>query len=371
MQTSHTIHAADARDMTGLADEAVDLVVTSPPYPMIEMWDDLFASLDPTIADHLDAGDGEVAFEAMHDVLDSVWTEVARVLRPGGIVCVNVGDATRTVDGSFRVYPNHARIVAAFQGLGFEPLPDVLWHKPTNSAAKFMGSGMLPTNAYVTLEHEYVLVFRKGGRRDFDAKDDRRYESAYFWEERNRWFTDVWTEIKGELQTLPDDGLRDRSAAFPFEIPYRLVNMYSVYGDTVLDPFWGTGTTSLAAMVAGRNSVGYELEGDFHDFFAERVADLPAMSRAVVAERLRAHRDFVASEGGDLGYRAEHYDVPVRTKQERRIRFFEVTDVGNGFDAASGEGPGDGGREAATYRVTHEPIDDVDALLETEGAAAE
>ena len=399
MQTTHTIHAADARDMDGLADESVDLVVTSPPYPMIEMWDDLFADLDPAVRDHLDAGDGEAAFEAMHGLLDPVWREVDRVLRPGGIACVNVGDATRTVDGTFRVYPNHARVVDAFGRLGLDPLPDVLWHKPANSAAKFMGSGMLPTNAYVTLEHEYVLVFRKGSGREFEPGATDRYESAYFWEERNRWFTDVWTDVGGEFQALPGNDLRDRSAAFPFEIPYRLVNMYSVYGDTVLDPFWGTGTTSLAAMVAGRNSVGYELEDDFREVFADRIGSLPATSRAVIAERLRAHRDFVEREGADaLGYEADHYDTPVRTRQERQLRFYEATAVdrvasgearameAGGHPALDGQRPaapdGDGerppmdgdtnphaapdgdGSAPITYRVTHAPVDHVGDILD-------
>ena len=189
MATTHRVTVGDARELA-LPDESVELVVTSPPYPMIEMWDDLFADLVPAAGEALDSGDGEAAFEAMHDALDAVWTELERVLVPGGIACINVGDATRTVGGRFRVYPNHARITDAFEGLGFDPLPDVLWRKPANSAAKFMGSGMVPPNAYVTLEHEYVLVFRKGARRSFEPGSTRRYESAFFWEERNRWFTD-------------------------------------------------------------------------------------------------------------------------------------------------------------------------------------
>jgi DNA modification methylase len=261
----------------------------------------------------------------MHDALDAVWRELDRVLVPGGIACINVGDATRKVDDRFRVYPNHARITDAFEGLGFDPLPDVLWRKPANSAAKFMGSGMVPPNAYVTLEHEYILVFRKGERRSFEPGSQRRYESAFFWEERNQWFSDVWTDVRGRVQTLDGDDLRDRAAAYPFEIPYRLVNMYSVYGDTVLDPFWGTGTTTLAAMVAGRDSVGYELDADFVEHFAERVGDVPAVARDVVADRLAAHREFVAArreDGDEPGYDATHYDFPVVTKQEQDIRFY-------------------------------------------------
>jgi site-specific DNA-methyltransferase (cytosine-N4-specific) len=324
METTHEVHVDDARDLP-LPDNSVDLVVTSPPYPMISIWDDLFASLDSGVGDALDDGDGHLAHERMHDVLDDAWREVARVLSPGGIACVNVGDATRTLD-RFRVYDNHARVTEAFEGLGFDALPGVLWRKPANSAAKFMGSGMLPPNAYVTQEHEHVLVFRNGERRSFDARADRRYEAAYFWEERNRWFSDVWTDLNGETQTLPDSELRERSAAFPLALPYRLVNMYSVYGDTVLDPFWGTGTTSLAAAVAGRNSVGVERDPGFADAFAERIHAARELSRELARDRLSAHRSFV-QEADTLDYEAEHYDTPVRTKQERRIRFYEVTAV--------------------------------------------
>jgi DNA modification methylase len=353
METRHDVVVGDARRLGEVDDSAVELVVTSPPYPMIEMWDDLFAELSPAVADHLDAGDGRAAFERMHAELDRVWSELRRVLVDGGIACVNVGDATRTVDGSFRVYQNHSRIVDAFEARGFEPLPELLWRKPVNSAAKFMGSGMLPPNAYVTLEHEYVLVFRNGPqRRTFEPGAERRYDAAYFWEERNRWFSDVWEDVSGELQSLDHDDLRSRSAAYPFEIPYRLVNMYSVYGDTVLDPFWGTGTTSLAAMVAGRDSVGYELDADFATVFEERVESVPALSREVVRRRLADHRAFVderQAAGEVFAYRADQYDIPVMTKQERSITFYVVDEV---------ESTADG------YRLVHGPVDadTVDAL---------
>jgi len=267
----------------------------------------------------------------MHAQLDAVWDRVVDALAPGGVACINVGDATRTVDDEFRVYQNHARVLEAMTDRGLVVHPELVWRKPANSAAKFMGSGMVPTNAYATLEHEYVLVFRKGPPRDFPAGDRRRYESAYFWEERNDWFSDVWTDVRGITQDLDDgsvdESIRDRSGAYPFAIPYRLINMYSVYGDTVLDPFLGTGTTTLAAMVAGRNSVGYELESGFLDVLRERTTDLPDLSRSVVRDRLDRHRDFVRrchDDGDRLGYEAEHYDFPVRTKQERRIRLYAV-----------------------------------------------
>ncbi|WP_226011463.1 DNA-methyltransferase [Halomicrobium salinisoli] len=346
METTHRIVVEDARDLGQVDDDSVELVVTSPPYPMIEMWDEVFAELNSSVGDALDAGAGREAFELMHEELDRVWSEVERVLVDGGIACVNVGDATRQVDGSFRVYQNHSRIVDAFEELGFEPLPELLWRKPVNSAAKFMGSGMLPPNAYVTLEHEYVLVFRNGkDSRSFEPGADRRYSAAYFWEERNRWFSDVWTDVTGELQSLDDDDLRDRSAAYPFEVPYRLVNMYSVYGDTVLDPFWGTGTTSLAALVAGRNSIGYELEAEFTGVFEERVDDVPRLSRDVIGRRLEAHREFVAerrASGDGFEYEAENYDFPVTTKQERPLQFYSVAEVE---------------RDDGGYRAVHEPVE--------------
>jgi DNA modification methylase len=310
---------------------------------MIEMWDDAFAEMDPEVESALAAGDGTRAFEAMHAQLDAVWDELARVLAPGGIACVNVGDATRTVDDEYRVYDNHARILRALKQRGLSPLPDVLWRKPTNSSAKFMGSGTLPTNAYVTLEHEYVLILRNGGPREFPPGDRTRYESAFFWEERNEWFSDVWTDVQGVVQDVdPEspDQVRERSGAYPFAIPYRLVNMFSVYGDTVLDPFLGTGTTTVAAMVAGRNSVGYEVDPAFEAVLDDRVDEVGSLSRAVVDRRLRNHREFAADR--DLGYEAKHYDFDVRTKQERKLRLYRVDSVRRTDDG---------------YALGHEPID--------------
>ncbi|MFB6182925.1 MAG: DNA methyltransferase [Haloarculaceae archaeon] len=348
METDHRIYLGNSKDLSRLDDDAVELVVTSPPYPMIEMWDDLFSSLDPAVETALDDGDGRRAFELMHETLAKTWDEVARVLVDGGIACINVGDATRKVDDSFRVYPNHARIIEYLDGLGFEPLPDILWRKPTNSAAKFMGSGMVPPNAYATLEHEYVLVFRNGtDTRAFPSGSERRYNSAYFWEERNEWFSDVWADVTGTFQRLDhaDGDLRDRSAAYPLEIPYRLVNMYSVYGDTVLDPFWGTGTTSLAAMIAGRNSVGYEIREPFAEVFDAAVSDVRNLARDTVSKRIARHEAFVQrrrADGETFEYRADHYDFPVTTKQERSIRLYTIDRV---------EPTADG------YRVTHSPYD--------------
>ena len=351
METTHRLVTGDSRSLSQVDDDSVELVVTSPPYPMIEMWDDLFSDLNPTIGDHLENSEGQAAFARMHEDLETVWAELSRVLVDGGIACINVGDATRSVGGSFRVFPNHSRIVTAFEELGFEPLPEILWRKPVNSGTKFMGSGMIPPNAYVTLEHEYILVFRNGtDTREFEPRSERRYQSAYFWEERNEWFSDVWTDIRGELQSLEQGDLRERSGAYPFEIPYRLINMYSVYGDTVLDPFWGTGTTSLAAMVAGRHSVGYERKSEFAAVFEDRVERVPEDSRQVVKRRLDDHETFVEqrlAEGKEFTYESEHYGVPVITKQERAIQFYVVSGV---HPVSEG------------YELSYTRVDDVEAI---------
>ncbi|WP_394347877.1 DNA-methyltransferase [Haloprofundus sp. MHR1] len=327
MQTEHVHRLGDAAAMDDVDTGSVELVVTSPPYPMISLWDDLFSARDPRVADALAAGDADAAFERMHAQLDAVWDEIVRVLAPGGVVCVNVGDATRSIGGAFRQFPNHSRVLSALRERGLRPLPDVLWRKPTNRLTKFMGSGTLPPNAYVTLEHEYILVFRKGGPREFEAGDDCRYESAFFWEERNEWFSDLWT-LTGTDQTLaaPGDG-RERSAAFPLELPLRLVRMYSVYGDTVLDPFLGTGTTTLAAMLAGRNSVGYELDATVLEAFDRRLDGLAERSRERTRERVARHESFVAETDAEVAYRATNYDFPVVTKQERDVRLYTVSNV--------------------------------------------
>ncbi|MBW2368080.1 MAG: site-specific DNA-methyltransferase, partial [Deltaproteobacteria bacterium] len=260
MQTTHRIHFKNASRMTPLADKSVHLVVTSPPYPMIEMWDDSFRSQNKKIDKALSRADAMDAFERMHQLLDPVWQDVYRVLVPGGIACINIGDATRTLKDNFTLYPNHARILSKMLEIGFLPLPEILWRKQTNAPNKFMGSGMMPPGAYVTLEHEHILILRKGAKREFktQAEKQNRRESAFFWEERNVWFSDVWMDLKGTVQKLAGNQARLRSAAFPFELAYRLVNMFSVKDDVVIDPFLGTGTTLAAAMATGRSSVGFE-----------------------------------------------------------------------------------------------------------------
>ncbi len=271
MKTAHKIIIGDSRDMREVEDESVHLVVTSPPYPMIEMWDPLFTDMDERIGKALSRASWESglaerrehaleAWRLMHDVLDATWRECWRVLVEGGLMCINIGDALRNIGGCFQLFPNHAEVIRRCLSMGFIVLPYILWKKPTNrprykGKGCFLGSGFLPPNAYVTLDCEFILIFRKGGPRKFRPKDPLRYASKFTKQERDSWFTQIW-DILGAKQTVHER----RVAAFPEEIPRRLIRMFSIIGDTVLDPFLGTGTTTKVAIELRRNSIGYEID---------------------------------------------------------------------------------------------------------------
>ena len=356
MKTIHQIFYRDARNLKEIPSGSVDLVVTSPPYPMIGMWDDVFGSQNAEIERALKAEDGKLAHELMHEILDSVWDEMFRVLKDGRFACINIGDATRKVGGDFCLYPNHARVLNYLLSIGFSALPDILWRKQTNAPNKFMGSGMLPAGAYVTLEHEYILILRKGSKREFktECEKQNRRESALFWEERNIWYSDVWTDIKGTGQRLSvrdgfetngdgfetnEDTRRDRfttcpsrlrSAAFPYDLAYRLVNMYSVKGDVILDPFLGTGTTIAAAMTSGRNSFGVEIDKSFQQTIRPMARQIVDFSNDYLRDRLRRHFEFVEDRiqtSGPLKYTNRYYECPVVTSQEQSILLNDLNEV--------------------------------------------
>lgn len=332
--TKHSIIIGAAQNMAQLKDNSIELVVTSPPYPMIEMWDEIMAKQDPKVQTALDENDGAKAFELMHLELDKVWAEVERVLIPGGFACINIGDSTRTINGEFALYPSHSRIISAFQKLGVPNLPNILWRKQTNAPNKFMGSGMLPSGAYVTLEHEWILIFRKGSKRQFktDSEKLRRKESSFFWEERNIWFSDLW-DLKGTKQKIDNSETRKRSAAYPFELPYRLINMYSLQGDVVLDPFLGTGTTTLAAIATNRNSIGYEIDPMFLNIISDNIETTPiSFFNSIIQNRIDQHINFITERNADVKKdEIKHYNenlkFPVITSQETEIKLKFVSQV--------------------------------------------
>lgn len=330
MQTTHSFINTNSNDLHMIPDSSVHLIVTSPPYPMIEMWDEIFIKQNPEIVNDLHTNPIE-AFNKMHDILNEVWKECDRVLIDGGFACINIGDATRTINCKFQLFSNHTKIIETFLNLGFSVLPDIHWRKATNSPNKFMGSGMYPAGAYVTYEHEYILIFRKGDKRVFsEYEKDIRRQSAYFWEERNVWFSDLWN-IKGIKQTIKFAD-RNRNASYPIDIPYRLINMYSIYGDTVLDPFGGLGTTSLAALMSGRNSILVDISFDFVELAQKRIGEngLIDQINGHLQQRLQTHVEFInelTDEKKANCYFNSNHHILVKTKQETDIVLYKIDNI--------------------------------------------
>lgn len=231
------IYYHSSGQMSEVEDSTTHLVVTSPPYPMISKWDELYGVTD---------------FEYQHSILDKTWRECYRILVNGGICCINIGDSTRSIGGKFQCYPNYARVIIKCRELGFDTLIPVFWKKISNRPNSFLGSGFVPPNAYISQDCEYIAILRKGGLRKFVTKDRNRILSMYSKEDRNLWFQQVWN--------IPGAKGAKNTSVFPREIPYRLIRMFSVIGDLVVDPFCGLGTTGLVAESLGRRFVGYEIK---------------------------------------------------------------------------------------------------------------
>jgi len=249
--TEHSLLLSDARDLT-LSDESVHLVVTSPPYWTLKEYNACPGQLG-AVED----------YENFHDQLDRVWQHCYRLLVPGGRVVVVVGDvciARRRNRGRHMVMPLHADISVRTRRIGFDYLTPILWHKIANASYEVEnGSGFLgkpyEPNAIVKNDVEYILMLRKpGGYRK--PTDIQRQRSKMTKEEHARWFRAFWNDIPGA-------STKDHPAPYPVDLAYRLVRMFSFVGDTVLDPFMGTGTTSIAAIRSGRNSIGIEIDPSY------------------------------------------------------------------------------------------------------------
>lgn len=331
METIHKIINTSSINMQNVENESIDLVVTSPPYPMIKMWDECFKEQNCFIKQAFDLKMYYQAWLEMNYLLERVWEEVVRVVKPGGFVCINMGDAARTFDGNFQLYPNHIKVIDYFIESEFFCLPLILWEKRTNSPNKFMGSGMLPSGAYVTLEHEYIMIFRKGLKREFSEDEKlKRQESAYFYNERNEWFSDSWKVVGTSQKGIK--GSRERNGSYPLDIPYRLINMYSMKEDTVLDPFAGLGTTMLSAIALGRNSVNFEIDNLLCKYMKERVKDSfdKGLFTNLIDNRIEKQKLYILQEkekGKDKFYNNPFLNIEVKTKQEQNIFFPYVNDL--------------------------------------------
>jgi len=256
---------------------SVALVVTSPPY---------WAIKDYGVPGQIGYGQG--LHEYLRD-LSSVWRECFRALRDGGRLCVNVGDqfARASLYGRYRIIPLHAEVICQCGEAGFDFLGSIIWRKKTTmnttGGAVVMGSYPYPPNGIVEIDYEHILLFRKPGRSP-KAPSQVKRESALSREEWKRYFSGHW-DVGGARK-------KGHEAPFPEEIPFRLIRMFSFAGDTVLDPFLGTGTTAKVALDLGRNAIGYDISAEYVEISRKRLlasAGMPgsAPSPAVVVRIAR------------------------------------------------------------------------------------
>lgn len=258
--TRHRIVHGDARDLGFISDGSVHLIVTSPPYWTLKQYPGEERQLG-LIKDYQD-------FLAE---LDKVWAECYRVLCPGGRMCVVVGDVclSRRKHGRHQVIPLHADIQVRCRSLGFDSLAPIFWLKIANVKTEVDGNGSIylgkpyEPGGVIKNDVEFVLLFRKGGEYRHPTPE-QRIASLIGREEFRRWFQQVWSDVSGA-------STRHHPAPFPVEIARRLVRMFSFVGDTVLDPFAGTGTTAIACMESGRHSISVEIEVSYVDLMRQRL----------------------------------------------------------------------------------------------------
>ncbi len=256
--TTHRLIQGDARSLPFIKDESIHLVVTSPPYWTLKRYNESPNQL------------GHVAdYETFLAELTKVWSEMRRILVPGGrVVCV-VGDVclSRRNFGRHVVFPLHSDIAVICRKIGLDNLNPIIWHKianasyEVNNGSKFLGKPYEP-NAIIKNDIEFILMQRKPGGYRQPTERQRRL-SMISKEEYSKWFQQFWNITGASTRAHP--------APFPLEVAYRLVRMFSFSGDTVIDPFCGTGTTMVAAMKSGRNSIGIEIDTEYCKMAEERL----------------------------------------------------------------------------------------------------
>ncbi len=260
--TRHELSLGDARAMDELAPESVHLVVTSPPYWTLKEYRDSEGQMG-----HIED------YEEFLGELDRVWRHCFRALVHGGrLVCV-VGDvclSRRKNNGRHTVVPLHASIQERCRQIGYDNLAPIIWHKIANAVhevengSSFFGKPYEP-NSVIKNDIEFILMERKpGGYRTPDVAT--RVLSVISAENHKKWFQQIWEGVTGA-------STRHHPAPYPNELAERLIRMFSFVGDTVLDPFLGTGTTAIAAAKTGRNSIGFEIDEHYFDMAHKRVAN--------------------------------------------------------------------------------------------------
>ncbi len=256
MKTFHKIIIGDSRWMKEVSDQSVHLIVTSPPYWQLKDY-----------GNEKQIGFNDTYEEYINN-LNLVWNECHRILHKGCRLCINIGDqfARSVYYGRYKVIPIRTEIIKFCESVGFDYMGAIIWQKVTTchttGGATVMGSFPYPRNGIIKLDYEFILIFKKYGNTPKVSKEIKE-KSKLTQEEWNQYFSGHWT-FPGEKQ---DKHL----AMFPEELPRRLIKMFSFIGDTVLDPFLGSGTTSLAAKKLDRNSIGYEINEDFLSIIKEKL----------------------------------------------------------------------------------------------------
>ena len=264
LPTKTRLRLGDARDLSWIPDESLHLAVTSPPYWTLKKYNEHPDQL------------GDVAdYEQFLDQLDKVWRHVYRALVPGGrLVCV-VGDVclSRRRHGRHLVMPLHSDIAVRCRKIGFDNLNPIIWHKISNANfevagnSSFLGKPYEP-NAIIKNDIEFILMQRKPGGYRKPTPQQRKL-SMIGKEDFNEWFRQIWF--------LGGESTRQHPAPYPLELAKRIVAMFSFVGDTVLDPFAGTGTSLLAASNLGRDSIGVEIDPDYARLAIERLRAEPGL----------------------------------------------------------------------------------------------
>ncbi len=260
--TSHSLYRGDARDMSGLEPQSVHLVLTSPPYWTLKEYRDSEGQLG-----HVED------YDQFLQELDKVWKQCFQALVPGGrLICV-VGDvclSRRENGGRHTVVPLHSSIQEHCRKLGFDNLAPIIWHKISNAAyeveggSTFLGKPYEP-NAVIKNDIEFILMERKpGGYRAPDIST--KVLSVISAENHKKWFQQIWSGVTGA-------STKQHPAPYPLELAERLVRMFSFVGDTVLDPFMGTGTTTVSAAKWGRNSIGFEIDPHYYKLAQKRISE--------------------------------------------------------------------------------------------------
>ena len=256
--TEHKIVFGDSRSLNKIKDKSVQLIITSPAYWQLK---------DYGTEDQIGFND---SYEEYINNLNLVWKECNRVLADGCRLCINIGDqfARSVYYGRYKVIPIRTEIIRFCESLGMDYMGAIIWQKATtmntSGGGAIMGSYPYPRNGILKMDYEFILLFKKLGNAPKPTKEQKA-ASAMTKEEWSQYFSSHWN-FNGVKQL-------GHIAMFPEELPKRLIKMFSFVGETVFDPFAGSGTTSLAAKNLGRNSIGYEINKDFAPIIKEKLCN--------------------------------------------------------------------------------------------------